>query len=107
MHSLTAHTAQDITGTGRFQKLMTSGQVAGFLGCTTRHIFNLRKRGMPAYQIGKIVRFDIAQVMAWLDSGNQSPEHARERQPRDLASEQNDNAECAASDLGHEFPRKS
>jgi len=58
---------------------------------------------MPAYQIGKIVRFDINQVMAWLDTGNFSHD-ARERQLTDLASEQNDNADCAASDLAREFP---
>lgn len=62
---------------------------------------------MPAYQIGKIVRFDITKVMAWLDTGKQSTgSDARERQLSDLASEQNDNAECATSDLHLEFPSR-
>lgn len=54
-----------------------------------------------------MVRFDIGQVMAWLDAERQSPDSdARECQLADLASEQNDYAECAAADLRREFPNR-
>jgi len=86
---------------------MTSLQLAGFLGCTTRHVFNLRRRGLHAYHTGKLVRFDITQVMEWLDSGSHTPGiDEREKQLAALASEQNDSAECAASDLCREFPNR-
>ena len=82
--------------------LWTSDQVAQFLGCTTRHVFNLRKRGLPAYRVGDMVRFDIQQILKWLDNGG---EDARRRQLADVAaSGDEDNAACATADLGKEFP---
>ena len=84
--------------------LLTSCQLARFLGCSERHIFNLRKRGMPAYRIGEIVRFDLDQVRQWLDSnGETAPASARLQQLTDVAvSGDDDNAECASADLARE-----
>jgi hypothetical protein len=84
--------------------LLTSCQLARFLGCSERHIFNQRKRGMPAYRIGEIVRFDLDQVRQWLDSnGEAAPANARLQQLTDVAaSGDDDNAECAAADLVRE-----
>lgn len=84
--------------------LLTSCHLARFLGCSERHIFNLRKRGMPAYRIGEIVRFDLDQVRQWLDSnGKAAPANKRLQQLTDIAaSADDDNAECAAADLARE-----
>ena len=89
--------------------LLTSCQLARFLGCSERHIFNLRKRGMPAYRIGEIVRFDLDQVRQWLDSnGEAAPANARLQQLTAVAaSGDDDNAECAAADLAREFPNRT
>ena len=86
--------------------LLTSSQIARFLGCSQRHVFNLRKRGMPAYRIGEIVRFDLDQVGQWLDSdGERAAANKRRQQLADVAaSGDDDNAECAAADLEREFP---
>lgn len=83
--------------------LLTSCQLARFLGCSERHIFNQRKRGMPAYRIGEIVRFDLDQVRQWLDSnGEAAPANARLQQLTDVAASGDDNAECASADLARE-----
>ncbi len=89
--------------------LLTSSQLARFLGCSERHVFNLRKRGMPAYRVGEIVRFDLNQVRQWLDSGGEhGPATARQRQLADVvAGGDDDNAECAAADLSREFPTRT
>ena len=86
--------------------LLTSRQLARFLGCSERHVFNLRKRGMPAYRIGEIVRFDLDQVGQWLDSdGERAAANKRRQQLADVAaSGDDDNAECAAADIAREFP---
>ena len=84
--------------------LLTSCQLARFLGCSERHIFNLRKRGMPAYRIGEIVRSDLGQVRQWLDSnGEAAPANTRLQQLTEIAaSGDDDNAECASADLARE-----
>lgn len=87
--------------------LWDSSRLASYLGCSKRHLFNLRKRGLPSYRLGDIIRFDVIQVIAWLNSGAHTPDQdQREQQLSDLACEQNDNAECAAADLHHEFENK-
>ena len=40
--------------------------VARFLGCCKRHVQTLRERGLPAIRIGRMVRFNPAQVKAWV-----------------------------------------
>lgn len=48
------------------EDLLTTGRLAQYLGCSERHIFNLRRRGLPAFEIGDMVRFDLAAVRHWL-----------------------------------------
>jgi hypothetical protein len=104
MPTPTTATAPDKTETDETSRLLTSEQVARFFGCTPRHIFNLRQRGMPAYRIGKIVRFDIGQVRRWLEGSGNGRDTERGRQLSAIAAGDDDNAECAASDLHKEFP---
>jgi hypothetical protein len=54
------------SGSEPFGDLVTTGRLSQFLGCSERHIFNLRKRGLPAFEIGDMVRFDLAAVRRWL-----------------------------------------
>lgn len=46
--------------------LITTGRLSQYLGCSERHIYNLRRRGLPAFEIGDMVRFDLAAVRRWL-----------------------------------------
>jgi phage terminase Nu1 subunit (DNA packaging protein) len=86
--------------------LWDSARLSAYLGCSLRHLFNLRKRGLPSYRVGDMVRFDIVQITNWLNSGGINSADERQRQLADLATDDNDNAECAAADPGKEFPVK-
>jgi len=87
--------------------LWDSSRLAAYLGCSQRHLYNLRKRGLPSYRLGDMVRFDIEQVTAWMNSGaTNGRSDLRHRQLADLASETGDNAECATADLHHEFLKR-
>ena len=63
----------------RAARMLTPGELAQFLACSERHIYNLRKRGMPAYRIGDIIRFDLNEVRRWLD-GNRTRAHGPREQ---------------------------
>jgi hypothetical protein len=95
---------------GGQDELWSSDDVARFIGCSARHVFNLRKRGLPHYRIGDMIRFVPARVIMWLEScdmpdANESATASRACQLTDIAaSGDEDNAECAASDLAREFP---
>jgi len=95
---------------GGQDELWSSDDVARFIGCSGRHVFNLRKRGLPHYRIGDMVRFVPARVIKWLEScdmpdTDKSASGSRARQLADIAaSGDQDNAECAAADLAREFP---
>ncbi|GAA5141059.1 hypothetical protein GCM10023213_24650 [Prosthecobacter algae] len=56
----------------RHGDLLTAGRLSQYLGCTQRHIYNLRKRGLPAIVIGDMVRFDLAAVRRWLGAQQKS-----------------------------------
>lgn len=47
---------------------MSAKQVAVMLGVSERHVLNL-KREMGAFQVGRIVRFDLEKVKAFIDKG--------------------------------------
>lgn len=93
--------------------LWTTEELAQFLDCSQRHVFNLRKRGLPHFRIGDMVRFVPSRVMAWLERCDtrvmrDSPDAERARQLADIAvSGDEDNAEAAAADLAREFPDSS
>ena len=86
--------------------LWSTPDVARFLRCSERQIFNLRQQGLPAILVGGMVRFDPAKVRSWLSGKDDlQAEDERARQLADLASEnEGDAAECAAADLSREFP---
>lgn len=48
------------------RSLWNTRELAGFLGCSERHVYTLRKRGLPAVRVGGLVRFDPATVRQWL-----------------------------------------
>ena len=87
--------------------LWDSVQLAAYLSCSERHIFNLRRRGLPSYRVGDIVRFDIGEVTAWLNSKRASSgDESRQSQLRDIATTGDEAAECAAADSFKEFSGK-
>ena len=49
------------------QGLWTTTELARFLGCTERHIYHLRQRGLPTIRLGTLVRFDPAEALNWLE----------------------------------------
>ena len=104
MSTSTTATAPDYTESEEISRFLTSDQVAHFLDCSPQHILNLRHGGMPAYRIGKIVRFEIDQVKRWLDRNGDSPHAGRAEQLAAIAGGHDDNAECAVADLFKEFP---
>jgi phosphopantetheinyl transferase len=55
--------------------LITTGRLSQYLGCSERHIFNLRRRGLPALEIGDMVRFDLAAVRLWLATQRRDASH--------------------------------
>lgn len=48
------------------ETLWTTSDVARFFGCTVRHIHNLQAAGLPYFHLGRLVRFDPAEVRAYL-----------------------------------------
>jgi excisionase family DNA binding protein len=58
------HTRQDAP---EKRALMTTKELAKFLGCSRRHIDRLRKRGLPDIKVGELVRFSEKAVLDWLE----------------------------------------
>jgi excisionase family DNA binding protein len=51
-----------------FPKLVGAADIAEWIGCTGKHIYDLAKRGqIPHYRFGGSIRFDPEKVKAWLD----------------------------------------
>jgi hypothetical protein len=48
------------------ETLWTVSDVAGFFGCTVRHVINLQANGLPHFYLGRLVRFDPAEVREYL-----------------------------------------
>ncbi len=48
-------------------RLWTTTELARFLGCTERHIYHLRERGLPTIRLGTLVRFNPAEAVSWLE----------------------------------------
>ncbi len=100
---------QDPSGPG----LWTIQELAKFLRCSERHVYILRRQGMPAIAVGGLVRFDPVRVRRWLETssavnlgpGEKAKGRERAAQLADIAATgDEDNAECAAADLAREFP---
>jgi hypothetical protein len=87
--------------------LWSTSDLANYLRCSDRQVFNLRKLGMPSVLVGGLVRFDVHQVQEWLDRRQErgGKDDERGAQLSDIAtSGDEDNADCAAVDLAREFP---
>lgn len=48
------------------EKLWTIDQVASYLGCTTRHVHNLLRAGLPHLYLGRLLRFDPQEIRDYL-----------------------------------------
>ncbi len=48
------------------EALWTVADVARFFGCTPRHVVNLQANGLPHFYLGRLVRFDPAEVREYL-----------------------------------------
>ena len=56
----------------RLPELMNIDQLAKRLGITVRHVRRLvAERRVPYLKVGKLVRFDSAEIAAWLDTRRQ------------------------------------
>ncbi len=54
--------------TGTLPQLLTIDQLAEQLSVSTRHVRRLvAERRVPFLKVGKFVRFDPAEISAWLD----------------------------------------
>ncbi|MDP3073634.1 MAG: helix-turn-helix domain-containing protein [Opitutaceae bacterium] len=51
---------------GTPETLWTVSNVARFFGCTVRHVINLQANGLPHFYLGRLVRFDPAEVREFL-----------------------------------------
>jgi excisionase family DNA binding protein len=47
--------------------LWSTSDVARYIGCSERHVYVLRKQGMPVLHAGGLARFQPDQVKAWLE----------------------------------------
>lgn len=51
-------------------RLMSAAELADHLGISRAGIYNLMSRGMPSVKVGRLRRFRLADVEAFIDSGN-------------------------------------
>ncbi len=48
------------------EKLWTVDEVAAYLNCTSRHVHNLLRAGLPHLYLGRLLRFDPSEVRGYL-----------------------------------------
>ena len=61
----------------RDQRLVDLPAVAGYLGVTERHVRRLvAEKRVPFYKWGHLLRFDLAEVDAWLSTHRVDPNRA-------------------------------
>jgi excisionase family DNA binding protein len=90
--------------------LWSTPELANYLGCSDRQVYNLRKSGLPFVLVGGLVRFDAQQVQLWIRTQKSPRDGEAERlsQLADIATHgDEDNAECAAADLAKEFSTRA
>jgi excisionase family DNA binding protein len=64
-----------MANTGALPQLLTIDQLAERLGVSIRHIRRLiAERRVPYLKVGWFIRFDPAEIAAWLD-GTRHPQH--------------------------------
>jgi hypothetical protein len=90
------------TPTPTEENLWSTSDLSKFLRCSERQVFNLRQQGLPAVQVGGLIRFIPSRVRDWLDSrdlGHDASDE-RSRQLNDIAaSGDEDNAEVCRAEL--------
>jgi hypothetical protein len=97
----------DTCGNQPKQSLWTTSELAGYLGCSERQVFALRKSGLPTIQVGGLIRFIPSRVMVWLESRDlgHNASDQRERQLSDIGTHNGEDAEeISTSDTFKEFP---
>ena len=67
------------------ETLWTVADVARFFGCTERHVINLQANGLPHFYIGRLVRFDPAEVRAYLQQNRRIAATKARRAARETA----------------------
>ena len=66
------------------QGWVSEKELAAHLRISLRHLVNLRKRGLPYIALGKCVRYDMAEVEAFIRTNRRLGSHV-ERQKRRAA----------------------
>ena len=61
---------------------LTEQQLAEHLQISTRHLINLRKRGLPFIQLGSSVRYDLSEVERYLRTNRRLSSHVARQQRR-------------------------
>ncbi len=57
-----------------FPGMMSTAEVARFLGVTKRHVYRLVQEGrVPHYKWGRLLRFHPGEIAAWLEEFRRSP----------------------------------
>ena len=52
------------------KKYLTTKELAKIFSVTTRTVVNWREAGMPYKKLGRSVRFDLDEVLAWSEKRN-------------------------------------
>lgn len=58
------------------RRWLTEKELAALLNISTRHLINLRRAGLPYVQLGSVVRYEPAEVSAYLKANRRVPSHA-------------------------------
>lgn len=49
------------------KKILTTDELTDYLSVTRQSVYNWRKEGMPYKKLGSLVRFDLDEVLSWLE----------------------------------------
>ena len=58
---------------------LTEPELAKLLKVSVRHLINLRKAGLPFFQWGSVVRYDIVEVIGYLKINRKLPSDRTKR----------------------------
>lgn len=53
-------------------KLISSAELSDYLGVTTQTLYNWRNTGMPTIKVGAQYRYELEEVMQWLQDREES-----------------------------------
>ena len=70
--------ARPPAGQRPFERLLTIAEVAEILGVDVRHVRRLvHERRIPYIKWGHLLRFDPAEIRAWIDENRRLPAESR------------------------------